>query len=200
MVWELSLGSCQHFQTHLFLAFSDTVSTETFPRNKQLFWNHSIIFYKCQNHCNPPPAVKIFSNPAPASSACPRGLSEPPLQNHWFVSHHSFFSHHIPNIKLLCFLLTLSGLFHWIGERWHDGLFIASEKIFLLSSHLFCLLHILLNLHFVFDKSRNTSETLLLGTGMPIAHILLFIIFLPIYFYLSTEFVEWRKRVLEGAD
>lgn len=203
MVWELSLGSFQHFKTPPVSVFLDILSIEFFPRNKHLFWNHSIIFYKCQNHWNPPQHFRFFPMlhllPQLVPKVCQSSHSKT-RSLHWFVSHHSFFPHHILNIKLLCFLLTLSRLFYWIGGHWYDGLFIASEKIFLLSSHLFCLLHILLNLHFVFDKSRNTSEIVLLGTGMPIAYILLFIIFLPLYFYLSTEFLEWRKRMLKGAD
>lgn len=68
-----------------FCHFSLTLSTDFFPRNKHLSWNPSIIFYKCQNHWDPAQNFRIFSNPASASSACPTGLSEFPLQNQEFA-------------------------------------------------------------------------------------------------------------------
>lgn len=197
VVWELSLGSFQHFKTPPVSGIFQTLWVLIFfPQEQTPFLKSFHYILEVSNSLKSSPAFQICSNPASAaSSACPTGLTEFPLQNQQFTL--IFF---LPNLKVLCFLLTMSKLFHWIGGHWHDGLFIASEKIFLLSSHLFRLLHILLNLHFVFDKSRNTSEIVLLGTGMPIAYILLFIIFLPLYFYLSTEFLEWRKRMLKGAD
>lgn len=184
-----------HFSLTLVLIFFP--GTNTFPEILPLYFISVKIIEILPRTSEFFPILHLLPQPVP--QVCQSSHSKTrSLQ--WFVSHLSLFYHHIPNAKLFCFLLTQSRLFYWIGGHWHDGLFIAAEKIFLLSSRLFCLLHILLNLHFVFDKSRNKSEIVLLGTGMPTAYILLFIIFLPLYFYLSTELLEWRKRMLKGAD
>lgn len=155
---------------HFFLTLWVLRQLLAFPRNKHLLWNHSISFHKCQNNWNPPQsAFKIFSILHLLSQPVPEVCQS----SHYKITcvcvcvyihmHLSPFllspSHphrDSLHIKLLCFLLTLSRLFCYIVGHRHDGLFIAFEQIFLLSSHLFCLLHIFLNLHFLIDKSMNT--------------------------------------------
>lgn len=91
MVWELSLGSFQHFKTPPVSGIFQTLWVLIFfPRNKHLFWNHSIIFWKCQIHWNPPqhfrfvPILHLLL-PQPVPQVWQSSHSKT-SSLHWFVS------------------------------------------------------------------------------------------------------------------